>query len=202
MLIGYARVSAEKPNCDPQVSAIRHAGVTYDNLYVDYTDSATSRRPHWDVCRKILRPGDTLVTTRLSHIGRSTAHLMALLDDFRYRGIEFMALDQGIDTTTTEAQMLYRMLAAVAEFQRDLAVVNTRQGLSAARARGRTGGRKPRLTPAQARDAQQKYDSQIWTVQQIADLYGVPRTTVYNHLNRSDNRSAEEEERGKHGDPP
>lgn len=94
-------------------------------------------------------------------------------------GIEFRFLEQGIDTTTAEGRMVYRMLAAVAEFQRDLIVANTHEGLAAARARGRHGGRRPKLT------AQQLYDTREKTVQQIADLFGVPRSTVYGYLNRS-----------------
>lgn len=82
--------------------------------------------------------------TRLDRVGRSTAHLVSLLDEFRQRGVEFRFLEQGIDTTT-EGRMVYRMLAA-AEFQRDLIVANTHEGLAAARARGRIGGRKPKLS--------------------------------------------------------
>ena len=122
------------------------------------------------------------MATRLDRVGRSTAHLVGLLDEFRQRGIEFRFLEQGIDTTTAEGRMVYRMLAAVAEFQKDLIQANTREGLAAARGRGRTGGRKPKLSAAQVTDAQAKYDSRAWTVQAIADLYGVPRTTIYNHL--------------------
>ena len=78
--------------------------------------------------------------------------LVALLDEFRQRDVGFRFLEQGIDTTT-EGCMVYRMLAAVAEFQRDLIVSNIHEGLAAARARGRKGGRKPKLSPTQARDA-------------------------------------------------
>ena len=126
---------------------------------------------------KVLRVGDVLVATRLDRIGRSTAHLVSLLDDFRQRGL---------DTTTPEGRMVYRMLAAVAEFQRDLIVANTHEGLAAARARGRHGGRRRQLTAQQAELAQQLYDTREKTVQQIAELFGVPRTTVYGYLTKTD----------------
>lgn len=184
MLIGYARVSTGDQNPQAQIDALRRAGVEESNLYVDYTSGAKSSRPQWDIVSKVLRGGDTLVCTRLDRVGRSTLHLVTLLDEFHREGIRFRFLEQGIDTTTAEGRMMFRMLAAVAEFQRDLIRANTREGLAAARARGRKGGRRPRLSPAQVADAQQKYDSGDWTVQQIADLYGVPRTTLYNHLNR------------------
>ncbi|MHA6806308.1 recombinase family protein [Salinifilum ghardaiensis] len=182
MLIGYARVSTDEQNPQAQLDALMRAGVADEHLYVDHTSGAKSSRPQWDLVCQVLREGDTLVCTRLDRVGRSTAHLVSLLDEFGQRGVNFRFLEQGIDTTTAEGRMVYRMLAAVAEFQRDLTVANTREGLAAARARGRTGGRKPKLSAAQVTDAQEKYDSRAWTVQQIADLYGVPRTTVYNHL--------------------
>ena len=184
MLIGYARVSTEEQNPNAQSDALQRAGVAETNLYVDHTSGAKSSRPQWDIVQRVLRSGDTLIATRLDRVGRSTVHLVNTLEDFRQRGVEVQFLEQGIDTTTAEGRMVYRMLAAVAEFQRDLIVANTREGLASARARGRRGGRKPKLGPAQIKDAQEKYDSRDWTVQQIAALYGVPRTTVYNHLNR------------------
>ena len=81
--------------------------------------------------------------------------------------------------------MLFGMLAVLAEFQRDLIVANTRDGIAAARARGRVGGRKAKLTPAQAKLAQELYDGGDLTVQQIADAVGgVNRSTLYGYLNR------------------
>ncbi|MHA6801790.1 recombinase family protein [Bounagaea algeriensis] len=182
MLVGYARVSTDEQNPQAQRDALLRAGVAEENLYVDHSCGAKSSRPQWDVVQRVLRDGDTLICTRLDRVGRSTAHLVATLDEFGRRGVAFRFLEQGIDTTTAEGRMLYRMLAAVAEFQRDLITANTREGLAAARARGRTGGRKPKLSPEQVRDAQAKYDSRAWTVQAIANLYGVPRSTLYNHL--------------------
>ncbi len=180
------RVSTDEQNPHAQRDALIRAGVDEDNLYVDHTSGAKSSRLQWDVVCQVLRAGDVLMATRLDRVGRSTAHLVSLLDDFRQRGVEFRFLEQGIDTTTAEGRMVYRMLAAVAEFQRDLIIANTREGLAAARARGRHGGRRPKLTAQQAELAQQLYDTREKTVQQIADLFGVPRTTVYGYLNRND----------------
>ena len=180
------RVSTDEQHPTAQRDALLKAGVAEDNLYVEHTSGAKSSRPQWDVVQRVLRAGDVLVATRLDRVGRSTAHLVSLLDDFRQRGIEFRFLEQGIDTTTAEGRMVYRMLAAVAEFQRDLIIANTHEGLAAARARGRTGGRRRQLSAQQAELAQQLYDTREKTVQQIADLFGGPRTTVYGYLNRSD----------------
>jgi DNA invertase Pin-like site-specific DNA recombinase len=182
MLQGYCRVSTADQNPDAQRDALIRAGVEPAHLYVDHTSGAKSSRPQWDAVYKALRDGDVLVATRLDRVGRSTTHLVGLLDELGSRGVAFKFLEQGIDTTTSEGRLMYRMLAAIAEFQRDLITANTREGLAAARARGRKGGRKPKLSRAQMQLAQQLYDAGEKTVAQIAALFGVPRTTVYGHL--------------------
>jgi len=93
-------------------------------------------------------------------------------------------LEQGIDTATAEGRAIFGMLSVLAEMQRELIIANTRDGLAAARARGRVGGRRPKLNPAQIRHAQQLYDAGDRTVQQIADLLTVPRSTIYGHLDK------------------
>jgi DNA invertase Pin-like site-specific DNA recombinase len=134
---------------------------------------------------QLLREGDTLkVTTRLDRLGRSLHHLVNLGAELRGRGVGLHVIEQGIDTTTAEGRAMFGMLSVLAEYQRELIVANTRDGLAAARARGRVGGRKPLLTPGQAKLAQQLYHAREKTVQQIADLFGVPRSTVYGHPER------------------
>lgn len=190
------RVSTGDQSPDAQRDALLRAGAAEENIRVDHTSGAKSSRPQWDVVNEVLRAGDVLVRTRLDRVGRSTSHLVSLLEEFRQRNIAFRFLAQGIDTTTAEGRMVHRMLAAVAEFQRDLIVANTNEGLAAARARGRKGGRRPRLTARQAELAQQLYDAREKTVQEVVDLFTVPRSTVYGYLNRSRARSgAERDER-------
>ena len=140
-----------------------------------------------------------LVATRLDRVGRSTTHLVTLLDQLAGRGVAFRFLEHGIDTTTSEGRLMYRMLAAIAEFQRDLIIANTREGLAAARARGRKGGRKPKLTGHKAQLAQQLYDAREKTVAEIAAIFTVPRTTIYGHLN---NGSAGARPRARKPRPP
>jgi DNA invertase Pin-like site-specific DNA recombinase len=159
VLQGYCRASTADQNPDAQRDALLRAGVHPDQLDLDHTSGAKSSRPAWDRLCKALRAGDVLVATRLDRVGRSTTHLVSLLDQLTGRGVAFRFLEQGIDTTTSEGRLMYRMLAAIAEFQRDLIIANTREGLAAARARGRTGGRKPKLTTQQVQLAQQLYDA-------------------------------------------
>jgi DNA invertase Pin-like site-specific DNA recombinase len=182
MLVGYARVSTADQNPAHQLDALARAGVEPGNIYLDYTSGAKASRPQLDLALKLLRDGDTLKTTRLDRLGRSVLHLVTLGAELRGRGIGLHVVEQGIDTATAEGRAMFGMLSVLAELQRELIVANTRDGLAAARARGRNGGRRPKLTASQAELAQHLYDAGEKTVQQIADIFGVPRTTIYGHL--------------------
>ncbi len=175
MLLGYGRVSTADQNPDHQTDALHRAGVALTDVYLDHASGAKASRPQLDQALRNLREGDTLIITRLDRLGRSVLHLVTLGDSLRERGIGLKVLEQGIDTSTAEGRAMFGMLSVLAELQRELIVANTRDGLAAARARGRTGGRRPKLTPAQALHAQKLYDAGDHTVQQIADLLGVPR---------------------------
>jgi DNA invertase Pin-like site-specific DNA recombinase len=184
VLFGYARVSTVEQNPDHQIDALQRAGVGRDDIYVDQASGAKASRPELDLMLRLLRDGDTLKITRLDRLGRSVLHLVTLGAELRERGVGLHVIEQGIDTSTTEGRAMFGMLSVLAELQRELIVANTRDGLAAARARGRKGGRPARLNTEQIALAQQLYDAGDRTVQQIAELFGVPRTTVYGHLNR------------------
>lgn len=191
MLIGYARVSTTEQNPDHQIDALRRAGVAPENIYVDKVSGAKSSRPQWDIVKRILRPGDTLVITRLDRMSRSLRDLVNIGAELRERNINLWVIEQGIDTRTPEGRLMYGVLATLAEFQRELIIANTRDGLAAARARGRKGGRPRRLRPRQAQLAREMYaevgpdGKRRYTVQQIADELGVARTTIYGYLSKS-----------------
>ncbi|WP_231911213.1 MULTISPECIES: recombinase family protein [Streptomyces] len=150
-------------------------------MHVDKASGAKASRPKLKLVLKLLREGDTLKVTRLS---RSVLHLVTLGADLRERGIGLHVIEQGIDTTTMAGRAMSGMLSVLAELQRELIVANTNDGLASARARGRVGGRRPKLTSDQAALAQRFYDEREKTVQQIADMFGVPRSTVYGHLDK------------------
>lgn len=185
MLFGYARISTSDQNPAHQIVALTPAGVQPGNIYLDTASGAKSSRPQLDLLLKILRDGDTLKITRLDRLGHSVLHLVTLGAELRERGVGLHVLEQGIDTATAEGRAMFAMLPVLAELQRELIIANTRDGLSAARARGRNGGRRPRLSRDQAALAQQFYDTGDKTVQQIADTFGVPRTTIYGHLGKN-----------------
>jgi DNA invertase Pin-like site-specific DNA recombinase len=177
-------VSTPHQNPAHQIDALTRAGVAADNIHVDVASGAKASRPNLDLVLKLLRDGDTLVVTRLDRLdrlGRSVVHLVVLGAELRERGVGLKVIEQGIHTATAEGRAMFGMLSVLAELQRELIVANTRDGLAAARA----GGRRPRLTAHQAEVAQQLYDGGKHTVQKIADMFGVPRSTIYGHFDKT-----------------
>ncbi|AYF75328.1 hypothetical protein D7D52_17270 [Nocardia yunnanensis] len=145
--------------------------------------SAGGRPPAFDAeVLTLARAGDTIVITRLDRLGRSVLHLITLGSALRERNIGLKVIEQGIDTDTAEGRAMFGMLSVLAELQRELIIANTRDGLEAARARGRKGGRRPKLSVDQVEQAQRLYDEGRHTVAQIANILGVERGTLYGHL--------------------
>lgn len=137
--IGYARVRTRGQNDDSQVDELKAHGC--DKIFTDHGVSGKhAARPELDKALAYLREGDVFVITRLSRAMRSLKHLIALSDTLRERGIGLVVLKQGIDTTTPQGRLVFRILGALDEFQRELIVEGTREGLAAAKARGKLGG--------------------------------------------------------------
>src|SRR6266702_549917 len=184
MRIGYGRVSTRDQNPDAQYDALTAAGC--EQIFIDKASGKLARRPELDKALLVAcRRGDQLVVTKLDRLGRSLAHLIDLSAQLQERGVDLVVLDQGIDTSTAVGRMFFQILGAIAEFEHALMSERTLDGLAAARARGRTGGQKPKLTPRQARIAQEMYDEtgpdgkRRYTVAQIAAEFGVTRPTIY-----------------------
>ena len=175
--IAYARISTRAQSEDSQVDELTTYGV--DKIFVDKVSGKLSSRPQWDDCLAYLRPGDVLVITRLSRAMRSLKNMLVVAADLNEHGIQLKVLKQDIDTTTPTGRLVFHVLAAIDEFQRELIVEGTYEGLAAARARGRVGGRKPKLSPDQVAVARQLYDAREHTVEQIAEMFKVSRHTIY-----------------------
>lgn len=180
VMVGYARVSTQDQNPRSQTDALQAAGC--EKVFVDHASGVLANRPELDRALDYLRAGDTLVVTRLDRLGRSVKNLKDITDQLHSRGVELQAVSQGIDTATPGGRLFFHMLAAIAEFEHDLIVERTKDGLAAARARGRKGGPKFKMTPTKAKHARAMYDAGEYTVQEIADVFGVSRTTIYRHL--------------------
>lgn len=184
--IGYARVSTTDQHLHLQEDALRAAGA--EKVFTDQMSGSKASRPGLDACLDYLRSGDTLVAWKLDRLGRSTKNLIELIELLRERDVDLVITTMGIDTRTPMGKMVFTIFAGVAEFERDLIRERTHAGLAAARARGRVGGRKRTLSPKQAQHARDLYGKtgddgkRAHTVQEIANLLRVPRTTVYGYL--------------------
>lgn len=174
-LIGYARVSTAEQSPQLQEDALRAAGVV--RIFVDVASGGTASRPQLDAALDYAREGDVLVVWRLDRAGRSLKHLISLVSVLDERGIGFRSLSESIDTTTAGGRLIFHVFGALAEFERDLIRDRTTAGLAAARARGRKGGRPAKLTPA-ARESVRAMRASNKPLQEIADAFGVSRTTV------------------------
>jgi DNA invertase Pin-like site-specific DNA recombinase len=139
-------------------------------------------RPQLDAALAYLREGDVLVITRLSRAMRSLKHMISLAEELSERGIGLKCLKQQIDTTTPSGRLVFHIFAALDEFQRELIVEGTIEGLAAAKARGKLGGRKPSYTEHQAQTARDLRAKGELTAEEIGEVIGVSRATVYRML--------------------
>lgn len=176
--IGYMRVSDHDQTANLQRDALTAAGC--DVIYADHgiSGTVTAREGLSDVLAE-LQAGDALVVWKLDRLGRSTVHLLQLLAELRERGVDFIALTQGIDTTTAVGRMLYGQLAVFAEFEREQISDRTKAGMAAARKRGTHVGRPPILTAVQIRAAIHAIRVEGRSIREVArDLDVSPQTLV------------------------
>ncbi len=183
-LIGYARVSTNGQELRLQLDALKSAGVAKANLYTDKISGSKAARPGLDGCLQQLKAGDTLLVWRLDRLGRSLRHLIDLVEELRQRGVGFKSIcDGAIDTTTASGELIFNVFASLAQFERRLIQERTKAGLTAARARGRMGGRPPvpandpRIVTAKALHADKKMP-----VMDICRTLKVSRPTLYRWL--------------------
>jgi len=186
-LIGYMRVSKADGSqvLDLQHDALIAAGLADRNLYSDTASGKLDNRPGLESCLKALRQGDTLVVWKLDRLGRSLRYLVNVVHDLTERDIGLRVLTgQGaaIDTTTAAGKLVFGIFAALAEFERELIRERTIAGLAAARARGRNGGRKPKMTPAKLRLAQATMGKKGTIVADLCDELGISSQTLYRHV--------------------
>lgn len=186
-LIGYMRVSKADGSqvLDLQRDALTAAGVTERHLYSDTASGKKDDRPGLAACLQSLREGDTLVVWKLDRLGRNLRHLVNTVHELTAAGVGLRVLSgQGaaIDTTTAGGKLIFGIFAALAEFERELIVERTRAGLASARARGRVGGRKPKMTAAKLRLAMAGMGKRETNVGDLCEELGITRQTLYRHV--------------------
>ncbi|MCT7616312.1 MULTISPECIES: recombinase family protein [Aliarcobacter] len=187
MLIGYARVSKSDNSqvLDLQIDALTNSGVKEENIYSDKISGSKDERPGLENCLKALREDDILVVYKLDRLGRNLKHLIQTVEDLTKRKIGFKVLSgQGvnIDTTTPAGKMIFSIFGALAEFERELIRERTIAGITAARARGRMGGRKFNLTKAQVRLAEASMKNRDTSVTELCKELKITRATLYKYI--------------------
>lgn len=182
MIYGYARVSTADQKLDMQLDALKAAGC--DKIYKEKI-SAAKERPELAKVLKVIKRGDVLVVWKLDRLGRSLRHLIDTVNALEDAGVKFISLNDNINTQTAQGRLIFNIFASLAEFERDIIRERTNAGLTAARARGRKGGRPPGLsteTQLKVRYAKELYENKETPVKDICKKLSISRKTLYRWL--------------------
>ena len=187
MLIGYVRVSKADGSqvVDLQKDALLALGIDEHNIYSDFASGKLDGRPNLQACLKALRKEDTLVVWKLDRLGRDLKHLIDIVYELKTREVGFKVLaGQGaeIDTTTANGRLIFSIFASLAEYERELISERTKAGLASARARGRKGGRKYKMTPTKLYLAQGAMGKPNTKISELCKELGITRQTLYRHV--------------------
>lgn len=176
MKIGYARVSTEDQTERAQLDELSAAGCT--RIYTEKCGANSKQRKELERLRDSIREGDVIVVQRLDRLGRSLKDLICLLDEFKERKVQFISLHERIDTTTAVGELAFHMIGSIAQFERRLISERTKSGLAAARARGRKGGRKEKLSLSDKQKAKAMLLDPYMTKAEVARHFGISRPTL------------------------
>lgn len=176
MILGYARVSTRDQNLDGQRDALADAGA--ERIFADTITGTARARPELDRLLSELRRGDVVVVTKYDRLARSLKDLLEIVDLIQARCAGFRSLSEDIDTTSPAGRLVFHVFASIAQFERERIVERTKEGLEAARLRGRVGGRPPALSPAQKVEVKRMRDVEHRPIPEIAALFGVSDKTI------------------------
>ena len=179
MKVGYARVSTIEQNLNLQTDALERAGC--DKIFTDTASGSLDRRPGLVSAVEFCREGDSLVVWKLDRLGRSLRHLIDTVNRLQSKGVEFISLQESVDTTTSGGKLVFHVFGALAEFEREMIRERTRAGLKAARARGSLNGRPKKLSRQQIKIAQKLMDDKETKVREITKALNVSRSTLYRY---------------------
>ncbi len=180
MKVGYIRTSRKDQNPDLQRDALQAAGC--ERIFEEHISSRKETRPQLVAALDYCRDGDRFVVWKLDRLGRTLRELIDLVNGMNERGIEFVSLQENIDTTTPGGKLIFHVFGSVAEFERDLVRERTIAGLEAARARGRQGGRPKAFNKKKLQLASKLLRSKELTIPEVCQAVGVGRTTLYRYL--------------------
>lgn len=177
MKFGYARVSTQEQSLKIQVNKLLEAGC--DEVYQEKASGAKDDRKVLLELIRQLRRGDTVCVVRIDRLGRRMIQLATMINDFKEKGIHFIALENNIDTTTPMGMLLFSMCAAFSEMERELICERVRVGVKAAQAKGAKFGRHPVLTPRKKQMLDSCLLNPMLSVPQICEMVGISKTTYY-----------------------
>ena len=178
---GYVRTSTTRQLLDPQLEAMAGAGIPDEDIYREQASGTRDDRPVRAQVLAMLQPGDTFTVWRLDRLGRSTQDLLTVVSELGERGVHFESLHDRIDTSTATGRLIFHILAALAEFERELTRERINAGLEAARTRGQRLGRRTVVTPSTQRVIKEMLDRGE-SVAEIARAVNVSRATLYRRL--------------------
>lgn len=186
MIIGYIRKSKDKQATILQEDALTKQGC--DKFFSDSDSGAKEDRPQFMEMLKFARPGDTIVVWKLDRLSRSLKQLIETVSMLNEKGINLVSLKESIDTTTATGKLMFHVIGALAEFERDLIRERTNAGLEAARARGRVGGRPSiEIDPKRLQRARELYDQKEMLIPEIMKVVGIKsKTTFYKYVVNSE----------------
>ena len=177
MLIGYARVSTKDQDRALQLDALNGAGC--EKIFEETASGAKRDREQLAAALEFMREGDTLVVWKLDRLARSMRQLIETIEDLRARKIGFRSLTENMDTTTAAGELMFHIFGALAQFERSLIKERVSAGLTAARSRGRVGGR-PKVNTAALTHAKTLIAGGM-TPSQACKTAGISRSTLYKH---------------------
>jgi DNA invertase Pin-like site-specific DNA recombinase len=177
---GYARVSTQHQELNRQIDLLKQQNC--NEILTEKMTGTKASRPQLDRLKDKLRPGDTVVVESFSRLGRSTKDLIELVNYFEEHDVKLVSLKENFDTTTPQGRLMMTVFQAFSQFERDLIVERTKEGLKSARARGRKGGR-PRVNQREIERALKLYHTREYSVKEIMEMTGISGATLYRYLN-------------------
>src|SRR6266496_3803481 len=184
MKVGYIRVSKQEQNEALQRDTLKEAGC--EKYFSDKMTGSKFERKGLEELLAFMRPGDTVVVWKLDRLGRSLQDLIATLNVFKERGVDFISFTEKIDTTAPSGKLIFHLMGALAEFEHDLIRERTNTGLAAARARGRVGGRPRRASDGKVALAQHVYQDPNHSVAEICSMLGISRSTFFRYVKKAE----------------
>ena len=179
MLLGYARVSTIDQNLELQIVALQKAGC--EKIYQDQISGTKTNRPGLNMALEVLRKNDTLVVWKLDRLGRTVKGLIDLVNFLHQKGIHFKSITDNVDTSTPSGRFFFHVMASLAQMERELMAERTKAGLAAAKAKGRVGGRRRKMTQSKIESAKQLLSSGSLP-RDVAENLGVSIPTLYRWL--------------------